>query len=133
MIPPARSCTGRPSWETRSPAPPPTPRSTCSSANRACGKLPISRPPSIAAALERGLAPCRGLPGVKDVRVKGAIGVVELDRIDDLEAMRARFVEEGVFVRPFGSIVYLTPAFTIGEDELAKLTGAVTKVVGKRG
>ena len=87
----------------------------------------------IAAALEQGLAPCRGLPGVKDVRVKGAIGVVELDRIDDLEALRARFVEEGVFVRPFGSIVYLTPAFTIGEDELAKLTGAVTKVVGERG
>jgi adenosylmethionine-8-amino-7-oxononanoate aminotransferase len=67
------------------------------------------------------------------VRVKGAIGVVELDRIDDLEVLRARFVEEGVFVRPFGSIVYLTPAFTIGEDELAKLTRAVTKVVGKRG
>ena len=87
----------------------------------------------IAAALERGLAPCRGLPGVTDVRVKGAIGVVELDRIDDLEVLRARFVEEGVFVRPFGSIVYLTPAFTIGEDELAKLTRAVTKVVGKRG
>jgi adenosylmethionine---8-amino-7-oxononanoate aminotransferase len=58
---------------------------------------------------------------------------VELDRIDDLEVLRARFVEEGVFVRPFGSTVYLTPAFTIGEDELAKLTQAVTKVVGKRG
>jgi len=87
----------------------------------------------IAAALEHGLAPCRGLPGVKDVRVNGAIGVVELDRMDDLEAMRARFVEEGVFVRPFGSIIYLTPAFTIGEDELARLTEAVTKVVGKAG
>ena len=49
------------------------------------------------------LAPCRGLPGVKDVRVKGAIGVVELERIDDLDALRARFVEEGVFIRPFGS------------------------------
>jgi len=85
----------------------------------------------IAAALAQGLAPCRDLPGVKDVRVKGAIGVVELDRIDDLEAMRARFVEEGVFVRPFGSTIYLTPAFTIGEDELARLTAAVTKVVGK--
>jgi adenosylmethionine-8-amino-7-oxononanoate aminotransferase len=58
---------------------------------------------------------------------------VELDRIDDLEALRARFVEEGVFVRPFGSIIYLTPAFTIGEDELARLTAAVTKVVGKAG
>ena len=51
--------------------------------------------------------------------MKGAIGVVELERIDDLDGLRARFVEEGVFVRPFGSIVYLTPAFTIGEEELA--------------
>ena len=71
----------------------------------------------------------RTCPGSKDVRVKGAIGVVELERIDDLDGLRARFVEEGVFVRPFGSIVYLTPAFTIGEEELARLTGAVTKVV----
>jgi adenosylmethionine-8-amino-7-oxononanoate aminotransferase len=83
----------------------------------------------IASALERGLAPCRGLPEVIDVRVKGAIGVVELGRIDDLDRLRARFVEEGVFVRPFGSIVYLTPAFTIGEEELARLTAAVVKVL----
>jgi adenosylmethionine-8-amino-7-oxononanoate aminotransferase len=83
----------------------------------------------IAAGLERGLAPCRGLAGVKEVRVRGAIGVVELERIDDLDRLRARFVAEGVFVRPFGSIVYLTPAFTIGEEELARLTAAVVKVV----
>src|SRR5215472_7463803 len=87
----------------------------------------------IALALERGLAPCRGSPGVKDVRVKGAIGVVELERIDDLEGLRARFVAEGVFVRPFGSIVYLTPAFTIGADELAKLTDAVVNVLRRGG
>jgi adenosylmethionine-8-amino-7-oxononanoate aminotransferase len=84
----------------------------------------------IAAALEGGLAPCRGMPGVKDVRVKGAIGVVELDRIADIDGMRARFTQEGVFIRPFGSTVYLTPAFTISPDELATLTGAVVKVVG---
>ncbi len=86
----------------------------------------------IAAALERGLAPCRGVDGVKDVRIKGAIGVVELDRIDDLERLRARFTAEGVFVRPFGSIVYLTPAFTIAEEELVALTGAVVRVVSER-
>jgi adenosylmethionine---8-amino-7-oxononanoate aminotransferase len=86
----------------------------------------------IATALEHGLAPCRGLPGVKDVRVKGAIGVVELDRIDDLEGLRARFVEEGVFVRPFGSIIYLTPAFTISAEELARLMQAVVNVLHKR-
>ena len=54
--------------------------------------------------MERELAVCRGLPGVKDVRVKGAIGVVEMERIAELQAMRARFVEEGVFIRPFGNI-----------------------------
>jgi adenosylmethionine-8-amino-7-oxononanoate aminotransferase len=84
---------------------------------------------AIAAGLERGLAPCRDLPGIKDVRVKGAIGVIELDRIDDLDGLRARFVDEGVFVRPFGSIVYLTPAFTVTEEDLAALTGAIVKVL----
>jgi adenosylmethionine-8-amino-7-oxononanoate aminotransferase len=83
----------------------------------------------IAAALERGLAPCRGVRGVKNVRVKGAIGVVELDRVDDLDRLRARFVEEGTFIRPFGSIVYLTPAFTITEEELATLTDAIVRGV----
>jgi adenosylmethionine-8-amino-7-oxononanoate aminotransferase len=87
---------------------------------------------AIEAQLARGLAPCRALRGVKDVRVKGAIGVIELDRIDDLDAMRARFVAEGVFVRPFGNVVYLTPAFTIRAEELAKLTDAVQRVVGER-
>jgi adenosylmethionine-8-amino-7-oxononanoate aminotransferase len=59
----------------------------------------------------------------------GAIGVVELDRIDDVEALRARFIEEGVFVRPFGTVVYLTPAFTIGMDDLTALTGAVCRLL----
>jgi adenosylmethionine-8-amino-7-oxononanoate aminotransferase len=83
----------------------------------------------IAARLEQGLAPCRGLPGVRDVRVKGGIGVVEMTSIDDAGALRARFVDEGVFVRPFGNIIYLTPAFTIAPDELDMLTRAVVKIV----
>jgi adenosylmethionine---8-amino-7-oxononanoate aminotransferase len=57
--------------------------------------------------------------------------VVELARIADLEALRARFVEEGVFIRPFGTTVYLTPAFTIVAEELAPLIAAVVKVVGE--
>jgi adenosylmethionine-8-amino-7-oxononanoate aminotransferase len=85
----------------------------------------------ISAALAHGLEPCGNLPGIKDVRVLGAIGVVELERIADLGRLRARFVEEGVFIRPFGTTVYLTPAFTIGTEELAKLTAAVVKVVGE--
>jgi len=70
---------------------------------------------TISEALAAGLEPCRGLPGVRDVRVMGAIGVVELERIADLDRLRARFVEEGVFIRPFGTTVYLTPAFTIDD------------------
>lgn len=87
----------------------------------------------ISGVLSRDLAGCRGAPGVKDVRVLGAIGVVELDRIDDLNALRQRFVKEGVFIRPFGSVVYLTPAFTIEPDELAKLTAAVIRVIAELG
>jgi len=81
--------------------------------------------------MSRELAPCKGMPGVKDVRIKGAIGVVELDKIDDLGALRARFVEEGVFIRPFGNVVYLTPSFTISSDELSALTRAIVKLVGE--
>jgi len=75
------------------------------------------------------LAPCRALPSVTDVRVKGAIGVVEMERIGNLAALRARFVEEGVFIRPFGRIIYLAPSFTIAPDELSRLTSAIVKVV----
>jgi adenosylmethionine-8-amino-7-oxononanoate aminotransferase len=85
---------------------------------------------AISDALAHGLAPCAELAGVKDVRIQGAIGVVELERIDDLDRLRARFVEEGVFIRPFGGTVYLTPAFTISSEELATLIGAVVKVLG---
>ena len=83
----------------------------------------------ISAALLLGLRPCSAMRGVKDVRVKGAIGVVEMDRIDNLDSLRARFIEQGVFVRPFGNIIYLTPAFTIASDELKTLTDAVANVV----
>ncbi|HMF27101.1 MAG TPA: adenosylmethionine--8-amino-7-oxononanoate transaminase [Pseudolabrys sp.] len=83
----------------------------------------------ISVALDQGLASCRDLPLVKDVRVKGAVGVVELDRVNDLEGLRARFIEQGVFIRPIGNVIYLTPAFTISADELATLTGAIVKTV----
>jgi adenosylmethionine-8-amino-7-oxononanoate aminotransferase len=88
---------------------------------------------AISRALAMGLEPCRKLPGVRDVRVTGAIGVVELERIGNLNDLRQRFIEKGVFVRPFGTVVYLTPAFTIAVDELAALTGAVRAVLAKPG
>jgi adenosylmethionine-8-amino-7-oxononanoate aminotransferase len=84
---------------------------------------------AISKVLARALEPARAMPHVRDVRVKGAIGVVELDCIDDLGALKRRFVEAGVFVRPIRNIVYLTPAFTIGEEDLHRLTGAVVSVL----
>ena len=109
----------------------------CAAANASLdlfGREPrLAQAAAIGAALARALEPCRSLPNVKDVRVKGAIGVVELNRIDDLDALRRRFIEEGVFVRPFGSVVYLTPALTISADDLAMLTRAVFDVLQGRG
>ena len=84
---------------------------------------------AISKVLARALEPARAMPHVRDVRVKGAIGVVELDRIDDLGALKRRFIEAGVFVRPIRNIVYLTPAFTIGEEDLHHLTGTVVSVL----
>lgn len=86
---------------------------------------------AIAAQLADGLEPCRNLEGVRDVRVKGAIGVVELEREPKLEALRARFVERGVWVRPFGNVVYLMPPLVIGAADLATLTAAVRSVLAE--
>jgi adenosylmethionine---8-amino-7-oxononanoate aminotransferase len=84
---------------------------------------------AIERALARDLEPCRSLTGVTDVRVKGAIGVVELDRTPDLDALRNLFVARGVWVRPFGNVVYLMPALTIDTADLQTLTDAVQSVV----
>jgi adenosylmethionine-8-amino-7-oxononanoate aminotransferase len=88
---------------------------------------------AVEAKLADGLAACSGFPGVTDVRVQGAIGVVELAGPIDLDGLRMRFVEAGVWVRPFGNVVYLMPALNISEDELDTLIGAVVAVVGRRG
>lgn len=89
----------------------------------------LAQAQALSVALAQGLAPCRELPWVRDVRVLGAIGVVELDRVNDREALKRRLVEAGVWVRPFGNVVYLTPALTIGPDELDTLMRAVVTVL----
>ena len=85
-----------------------------------------------AAALERqmreGLEPCRGLPGVREVRVKGAIGVVQLAQ-PDAARLRNGFVERGVWVRPFGDVVYLMPPLVIEAQDMEVLLRAVHDVV----
>jgi adenosylmethionine-8-amino-7-oxononanoate aminotransferase len=86
---------------------------------------------AIAAQLMRELEPCRALAGVRDVRVKGAIGVVELTREPKLEPLRARFVRHGVWIRPFGNVVYLMPPFVIGQRDLTILTAAVHDVLAE--
>jgi adenosylmethionine-8-amino-7-oxononanoate aminotransferase len=75
------------------------------------------------------LEACRGLSGVLDVRVRGAIGVVQMERGIDVAGLRGKFVERGVWVKPFGDVIYLTPPFVIGAEDLALLTGAVRDVV----
>ncbi|HEY1631793.1 MAG TPA: adenosylmethionine--8-amino-7-oxononanoate transaminase [Rhizomicrobium sp.] len=105
----------------------------CAAANASLDLF--AREPRLLQAAEIGkqmgkeLGRCLSLPGVKDVRVKGAIGVVELDQIRDMNGLKKRLVEQGVWVRPFRNIVYLTPALTISRDDLSKLTAAVAYVL----
>lgn len=82
----------------------------------------------IEAQLREGLEAARGLPHVRDVRVKGAIGVIELDGVDP-RALRQKFIDKGVWIRPFGNVVYTTPPFTISDGDLATLTDAMVSVV----
>jgi adenosylmethionine-8-amino-7-oxononanoate aminotransferase len=84
----------------------------------------------IAEGLVEGLAPCRGAAGVVDVRVKGAIGVVEFDAAVPVQAWCQRFADAGAWIRPMGKVVYLTPAFVTSDADLGLLTAAIRSVVG---
>jgi len=81
--------------------------------------------------LELGLGPCRQLSCVADVRVLGAIGVVELKQPVDMRSIQPRFVEQGVWVRPFGTLVYVMPPYVIDDQDLAFLTRAIREVLNE--
>ncbi|MCU7906817.1 MAG: adenosylmethionine--8-amino-7-oxononanoate transaminase [Candidatus Thiodiazotropha sp. (ex Epidulcina cf. delphinae)] len=85
---------------------------------------------AIQSGLQKGLAPCRELPQVEEVRVLGAIGVVEMKKPVAMKQIQPLFVDAGVWVRPFGKLVYLMPPFIISKEDLKALTSAVTNVVG---
>ena len=81
--------------------------------------------------LQAELASCRELANVVDVRVLGAIGVVEVDRPVDMHVVPHWFVEQGVWVRPFGRLIYIMPPYVINAAELSQLTGAIYQVTGR--
>jgi len=83
---------------------------------------------SIGEHLASALSRLKGKPNVVDVRVKGAIGVVQLERLDRI-ALRQEFIRRGVWIRPFGNIVYTTPPLSISREDLAILTDAIVDVV----
>jgi adenosylmethionine-8-amino-7-oxononanoate aminotransferase len=81
----------------------------------------------ISSELVSGLEPLRGAPGIADVRVLGAIGVVELDEPCDMAVLQPRLVDEGVWVRPFGKLVYTMPPYVSTSSDVAAVTGAIVR------
>ncbi len=107
----------------------------CSVANASIDLLMDSpwkkRVANISAQLKVELEACNQLDIVKEVRVKGAIGVVELHQPIDIKWSQARFTNKGVWLRPFGKLVYLMPPFIIEEQQLTKLTQAIFEVLNE--
>ena len=76
---------------------------------------------------------CEELTGVNDVRSLGAIGVVELENPVNMETITKRFIDKGVWIRPFGKLVYIMPPYIIEPDDLSKLTRAIAESIYEEG
>ncbi|MCV7089270.1 adenosylmethionine--8-amino-7-oxononanoate transaminase [Mycobacterium interjectum] len=87
-----------------------------------------ARVAQVAAGLAEGLAPARELPGVVDVRVCGAIGVIECARPVDLAVATPAALDQGVWLRPFRSLVYAMPPYVCSGDEIARIASAMVEV-----
>ncbi len=85
----------------------------------------------LAQGLEQGLAPCRELASVKEVRVLGGIGVVEMKEPVVMERIQDAFVAKGVWVRPFGCLVYVMPPYCMNAEDLYILTAAICDVLAE--
>lgn len=79
--------------------------------------------------LRRELSAATTLPQVEELRILGAIAVIEMKNSVDLSSIQQRFIEEGIWVRPFGKLIYIMPPFIINEGELHKLTQALLAVI----
>lgn len=86
---------------------------------------------SISAGLSAGLAPAASLPGVKDVRVLGAVGVVQLGGPVDMKRMTDAVLRRGVWVRPFRDLVYTMPPYTCTAEDIATITSAITEAIAE--
>ena len=80
-------------------------------------------------ALGEQLAACRGISGVVDVRTRGAIGVVQVERLQHREKLCKRLVQAGVWLRPFHDMIYLTPPLSITAEQLRQLTSTTCEVI----
>ena len=89
----------------------------------------LGRIAEIESILREELSPLAATRGVRDVRVRGAIGVVEMAEPVDMAVIQRRFVEEGVWVRPFGRLVYVMPPYVISDEDLRTLCRALARVV----
>ena len=103
----------------------------CASLDLLSENSPLPRIGEIEGILRRELAPAAALPQVADVRTLGAIGVIELHRSVDMATLQQRFVDEGVWVRPFGRRVYAMPPYIIKDQELETLARAMVRVVAE--
>jgi adenosylmethionine-8-amino-7-oxononanoate aminotransferase len=90
-----------------------------------------ARVSAIEAALQAGLAPACGAEGVADVRVLGAIGVIELDQPIDLRVATDAALKRGVWLRPFRNLIYVMPPYICTDDEIEQITAAMVGVAGE--